>query len=259
MNIRVFHTGLLVAASTASLVPMPVQAQPGAPVDAQREGGARKEQMQAEALKHLSPLAGALFTLVRGSFESPQAKQEAIRQWHATYGTALKRESDARRETKHPDREKLEKEASVQLENTLDEQVKAGNLGKLEAEFIKVTRIRLDSGEHRRDAIEKWREMNGSALDAERDKWRARNVRLVDPQQEKASASSQHLDKARQNGHIGARHAELMRLNESRDLSPASRQLAIQQWMDAHGEKFKTEQAERRLEILNEESSLPHP
>lgn len=262
MNIRILPFTLILAASAAVIIPLPAQGNENNRNVPEPGSGADREQRLVETIKRMTPLAAELMRLQRSSFETPEARQQAIRQWHATHGASLKAEIDARREIERPELERLEREANSRFEKTLDDGVTSGKFGKLEAEFIRLTRTSFTSTEQRRDVIARWRAENGAALDAEREKRRAKEApRIAVLQAEALVRRRQQMDDALKNGQIGPREAELMELHYNQDLAPAARQEAIREWMSAHGVEFKSEQAARRQRIPAESlpSSLNHP
>jgi hypothetical protein len=255
MNFHVIQTAMIFAALTVTLVPMRAQGQDPAS-DAEPEQVAWNAQFQAETIETLSPLVADLLRLQRANFNSIEAKQAAIRQWHDANGAALKSESDARREADRPKREKLEKQARLRQLEILKEQVADGNLEALEAEFIRLTRTPFTSGKDRRDAIAKWRAEKGAALDAERENRRSREApHMAALQAESLQARRQHIEDAVQNGQIGAREAELMRLHQRSELPPAEKQKAIRQWMSANGAELQSEKSARRQGLPADPSS----
>ncbi len=247
MRIHLFPIYLIFVLSATMLTLVSAQLEEngrGTEMDDSKEW--RKYQHE-EVAKTLPPLAAELFRLHRADFTSPEARRNALRQWNATNGAALREESDALREMERPERERQEMEAQIQFENVLEEQVRSGNLGILEAEFIRLLRIKDENREHRRETIEKWRAEKGTALEAERETRRIREApALAARQAEAAQARAEYIDQATQSGQIGVREAELKRLQNSVHLPLSKRRIVIRDWMAIHGPEFIAERNARR-------------
>ncbi len=211
------------------------------------DNGSEMRKYQPDPGAQLPPLAKQLFQLQRASFDTPEARGVAIRQWFAANGAALKAESDARREAERPARESMEREARLRLQEALDEQVALGRLGALEAEFMRLTRAPFNSATERHEAVRKWNARNGAALKAERDGRRAREApETAALRAEAAETSRLRIADALEKGLVGPRQAELMSLHARADLTPAEKGAAIRNWMATHGNALRSEQAARR-------------
>ena len=121
----------------------------------------------------MGTLQSQLLRLSQTEFATPAARQQAIRQWQTANAAALKAELAARSEIQRPQQERLQAAARVRLDQALDEQVAAGKIGTLHAEFIRVARTQFDSPEQRMAAITQWQIQKGAAFKAETDKRRA--------------------------------------------------------------------------------------
>jgi len=205
----------------------------------------------------LGPLEAELLKLQRAPFETPEARQQAIRQWHIAHGAPLKAEIDARREAGRPERERQEAEIRVKADQNLNDLVADKKIDKLEAELIKLTRTSFDNPEQHRAAMERWRGKKGAAFEAEREERRAREApRIAALQAESLVARQQQIDAGVKNGSIGPREAELMKLHQNPAMDPVARNTAVQKWIAAHGAELKAEHDARR-QRMPAETLLP--
>lgn len=204
--------------------------------------------------KGMGPLQAELLKLHRTEFKTPEASQQAIRQWLTTNSDGLKVEMDARRKAEKPERDRLEAEVRVRLDKTLNDQVAAGKMGKLEGEFIRLTRASYDSPEQRSAAIQHWQTEKGAALHAETESRRAREApRVAALQAEAFVHRKQQVDAALASGRIGRRESELMLLSQNPDLEPTVRHDAVRTWLNTHGDELKAEKEARRQQALTKQ------
>jgi len=221
---------------------------------------AQREQRLAEFTSRLGPLEAALVRLHQTKFENPAARQQAVRQWYAENGPAFEQELEARRESKRPELDRLQAEARARLDGSLADQVAAGKLGPLEAEFIKLTRTPFESVEQRRAAIEQWQAHNGAAFDAEREKRRLSDApRLAALQAEAFARRQQRIADALQGGRIGPREAEFLRLRDDIKSDPAARAEFVRAWLATHGAELNAELEARRERALAVPSNIGTP
>lgn len=191
------------------------------------------------------PLEGEFVRIQRANYESPDARQKAIRLWLATHGAAMREEIAARHEAERPVREKLEAAAMAKFEAALSEQVAAGKLGTKEAEFIRLTRTPFKSPEHRRKALEQWRAKNGAAMAAEVKVRHEAEAPAIARMREEASVERERrIGEALDNGSMGPLEAEFLRLQNDIKLEPAARQKAVGAWMLRHQAELQAERSE---------------
>lgn len=204
----------------------------------------------SKMMKGMGPLESKLLQLHRTEFKTPEARKQAIQQWISTNSDGLKVELDARRKVEKPERDRQQAEAQVRLEKTLNDQVAAGKLGKLEGEFIKLSRASFDNPEQHSAAIKQWQTEKGAALHAETEGRRARDApRVAALQAEALVHRKQQMDAALASGRIGRRESELVLLSQNPDLEPTARQEAVRTWLNTHGEELKAEKDARRQTI----------
>lgn len=199
----------------------------------------------------LGPVETELIAVIRAQFPNPEARQNALRQWHEKNGAALKAEVDSRNEAQRPAHEALQNEANKRFEESLGNQINAGRIGKLEAELISLTRLPFKSDEQRLAIIAQWRTEKGAALDAERDNRRSAEApHLVALRAQERALRHRQIQQAQQNGKIGPREAELMQLRNNQGEDPAMGQEEIRKWMVTHGAELKAEVDARSQRML---------
>ena len=243
------------------MTPQPLRGDQSTRTSAQAAApAAGRVQLPPGLVERIGPLEADLVSLHRTDFSTPEARMQAVRQWQTANAVALKAELDARSEAQRPEREQREAEARARLETTLDAQVAAGQIGSLEAEFIKLARAAYDSPEQRRAAIAQWQSQKGAAFQAEMDARRASDAPRRDALQAEAYAQrQQQIAAALASGRMGPREAELLQLSQNPDPNPAARQEAMRSWMVDHGTEMNAELTTRRSGITAEPISPAGP
>jgi len=243
MNINIVPLALIVAVPMAMMTPPPVRGDETIRTDAEVNGSVAGLVQPSPGLAGgKGPLEAELIKLLRTDFATPQARQQSIRQWRTANAAALKVEIDARSEAQRPERERREADARVRLATTLDAQIAAGNIGSLQAEFIRLVKTPFDSPKQRRAAIDLWQAQKGAALESEMQTHHANDApRLVALKAEAYARRQQQIAAAVASGRLGPREAELQQFSQNPVLDPAAKQESLRSWLAAHRAELKKE------------------
>lgn len=209
----------------------------------------RRAQRIAEerAAGRIGSLEAEYRQVVNGEYANEQARREAVRAWHRQNGAALEEQRAAKRAQERLALKTVQAERRERRQHYLNEEVAAGRMGRLEAEFRRVVNGKYADEEARREAIRGWERQNGEALEAARVEKHAREkAELEAVQAERRERRQRYLNKEVAAGRMGRLEAEFRRVVNGEYADEEARREAIQEWRKAKGAALEAERDARR-------------
>jgi hypothetical protein len=208
----------------------------------------RRQQIETAARAgKISELEAGLMTVLSGTYETPQARQEAIRSWLRENGRAYDAEREAERARLQPQRSAQMAAMREQRKQRINEMRDSGRIGPKEAEFMTLLHGKSETPKARQEALKAWNESNAAAFAAEREQKRAGNEPLRKAQAEAMRDSRRkQIAKSVAAGRIGPVEGRLQALLAGDYPNPQERQQAVRAWMAENHGALENEKAARR-------------
>lgn len=195
----------------------------------------------------ISELEAEFMTVLSGTYETPQARQEAIRAWRSEKGQALDAEREAERTRLQPQRSAQMAAMRDHRKQQINEMRDSDRIGPKEAEFMSLLHEEYNSPQARQEAIKAWNESNAAALAAEREQKRAGSELLRKAQAEAMrDTRRKQIAKSVASGRVGPVEGRFQTLLAGDYPNPQARQQAIRAWMAENRAALEHEKAARR-------------